>query len=234
VGHPRTYVCFVCYYISVHIWKLDPGRRCPRQPHNEYTMSCEDGAQLHADAWCIPDARLSAKCVTEPGAALCTGRFDKTQTYPTALVFYRKFCAGPYVDGTSPNARRDWDWAETHICKERVRSCQPYSIECDAAYDELWALPHPQFLLCRTHSERAEYSPSFLEAGVAWAVYTALRASAACVLPGGSLMCYEQTFCCCRRPGPGTPGSDLAVRCASCQVLGPVPGLVGHLCYPWS
>ena len=145
----------------------------------EYTMSFEDGAQLHADAWCIPDARLSAKCVTEPGAALCTGRFDKTRTYPTALVF----CAGPYVDGTSSNKTRDWDWAETRICKEkyeRLRNCQPYSIECGAAFDELWALPDPHFLLRRTHSERAENSPSFLEAGVAWAVYTALRASAAC------------------------------------------------------
>ncbi len=35
------------------------------------------------------------------------------------------------------------------------------------------------------------------------------------------------TFCCCRRPG-----SNLAVRCASCQVLGPVLGLVEHLCLP--
>ena len=29
-----------------------------------------------------------------------------------------------------------------------------------------------------------------------------------------------------------SPGSNLAVRCASCQVLGPVLGLVGHLCLP--
>jgi hypothetical protein len=144
-------------------------------PSTEYTMSCEDGAQLHADAWCIPDARLSAKCVTEPGAALCTGRFDKTRTYPTALVF----CAGPYVDGDALRTR-DWDWPETRIYKERARNCKPYSIECDAAYAELWALPEPHVLVSRTHSERAESSPSFLEAGVAWAVYTALRASAAC------------------------------------------------------
>jgi hypothetical protein len=147
----------------------------PRKVDYEYTMSCEDGAQLHADAWCIPDARLSAKCVTEPGAALCTGRFDKTRTYPTALVF----CAGPYVHGDALRTR-DWDWPETRIYKERARNCKPYSIECDAAYAELWALPKPGVLVSRTHSERAESSPSFLEAGVAWAVYTALRASAAC------------------------------------------------------
>jgi hypothetical protein len=44
-------------------------------------------------------------------------------------------------------------------------------------------------------------------------------------------MCrFEQTFCCCRRRG--RPGSNLAVRCASCQVLGPILGLVEHLCLP--
>ena len=48
-----------------------------------------------------------------------------------------------------------------------------------------------------------------------------------CVLPGVSLMCFEQSLCCCRRPG-----SNLAVRRASCQVLGPVLGLVEHLCLP--
>ncbi len=31
MGHPHTYGCFV--FILVHIWKLDPGRRCPRRPH---------------------------------------------------------------------------------------------------------------------------------------------------------------------------------------------------------
>jgi hypothetical protein len=39
VGHPHIYGCFV--FILVHIWKLDPGRRCPRQPHSPFRV---DGA----------------------------------------------------------------------------------------------------------------------------------------------------------------------------------------------
>jgi len=109
-----------------------------------YTMSSEDCAQLYADAWCIKDALLSDKCVTGTAAA----RFDKTRTYPTDLVF----CAGPNVCGDSS---AKWDWAETRICREkieRLRNCQPYSIERDAAYAELRALPLPGSLLDRTYS----------------------------------------------------------------------------------
>jgi hypothetical protein len=133
-----------------------------------YTMSSEDCAQLYADAWCIKDALLSDKCVTGTAAA----RFDKTRTYPTDLVF----CAGPNVCRSSAK----WDWTETRTYKERARNCQRDSIEQGAAYDELFALPFPGSLLDRTYSQRADCSPSVLEAGAAWAVYTALHASAAC------------------------------------------------------
>ncbi len=84
----------------------------------------------------------------------------------------RRLLRRALVDGTSLGGTRNWDWAETRIYKERARNCKPYSIECDAAYAELWALPDTYFLVRRTHSERAENSPSFLEAGVAWAVIT--------------------------------------------------------------
>ncbi len=33
MGHPRSYVCFCLFITFGSHRKLDPGRRCPRQPH---------------------------------------------------------------------------------------------------------------------------------------------------------------------------------------------------------
>jgi hypothetical protein len=40
-GSPYSLFVFITLtdYTSVHIWKLDPGRRCPRQPHTGPGMS---------------------------------------------------------------------------------------------------------------------------------------------------------------------------------------------------